>query len=178
MHIFSFWPRIIYFYYYFYYYYYHSDINYVSDWCAANSMKLNIIETRVVSYTRKTNFLNYEHPFCHATITRTSSIKDLGGFFDSKLHFHSHVDYLLSECMKLLWSLCSILYRFSSLGCQYFTLVRSRLEYASVVWNSITSTDANKLERIQQKFSSVCFYFFFPACSINLHFCLFLWGGT
>jgi hypothetical protein len=28
-------------------------------------------------------------------------------------------------------------------------LVRSKLEDASVVWNSITSTDANKLERIQ-----------------------------
>jgi hypothetical protein len=36
------------------------------------------------------------------------------------------------------------------------------LEYASVVWNSISSTDANKLERIQQKFASVCFYRFSP----------------
>jgi hypothetical protein len=36
------------------------------------------------------------------------------------------------------------------------------LEYTSVVWNSVTSTDANKLERIQQKFASVCFYHYFP----------------
>jgi hypothetical protein len=41
------------------------------------------------------------------------------------------------------------------------------LEYASVVWNSVTFTDANKLERIQQKFTSVCFYRFYPHVAYN-----------
>jgi uncharacterized membrane protein len=39
----------------------------------------------------------------------------------------------------------------------YITLVRSKIEYASVDWNSITSPDANKLERIQQRFAALCF---------------------
>jgi hypothetical protein len=46
----------------------------------------------------------------------------------------------------------------------YFTLVWSKLAYATVVWNSITSTDANKLERIQQKCASVSFYRFLYFC--------------
>ncbi|PNF39610.1 hypothetical protein B7P43_G10540 [Cryptotermes secundus] len=133
-------------------------------------MKLNIAKTRVVSYTRNTNFLSYEYQLCHAIITRTSSIKDLGVFFDSKLHFHTHVNYIFSECLKLLGLIRSNTYRFSSLESLYvlyFTLIRSKLEYASVVWNSITSTDANKLERIQQKFASICFYRFLPHISYN-----------
>jgi hypothetical protein len=46
--------------------------------------------------------------------------------------------------------------------CTSITLVRSKLEYVSVVWNSITSSDDNKLERIQQKFAALCFSSFFP----------------
>jgi hypothetical protein len=40
------------------------------------------------------------------------------------------------------------------------------LEYASVAWNFITSTDANKLERTQQ-FTSVCFYRFLTHVPYN-----------
>jgi hypothetical protein len=39
----------------------------------------------------------------------------------------------------------------------YFLLVTPKLDYASVVWNSITSTDAKKLERIQRKFVALCY---------------------
>jgi hypothetical protein len=72
-------------------------------------------------------------------ITPTSSIKDLVVFFDSKLHFHNNVDYVFSECIKMLGLIRSITYRFSSLECLYviyFTLVRPRLENVSVVWKS------------------------------------------
>jgi hypothetical protein len=49
----------------------------------------------------------------------------------------------------------------------YVTLVRSELEYTSVVWYTITSTDSNMLERIQQRFSALSFNRFFP----QVHYC-------
>jgi hypothetical protein len=69
---------------------------------------VSIAKTNIVSYTRKTNFLSDEYQLCHATITRTSSIEDLGVFFDSKSHFHSHVDYVFYECIKILGLIRSI----------------------------------------------------------------------
>jgi hypothetical protein len=97
--------------------------------------------------------------------TRTDSIKDLGVFIDSELHFHNHVDYIFCQCIKLLGLVRAITFPFSSLGslCMlYCTLIRSKLEYASVVWNSLTTTDANKLERIQRKFAALCYNRFLP----------------
>jgi hypothetical protein len=85
-------------------------------------------------------------------------------YIDAKLHFHDHVNHIFSDCIKLLGLIRSITLHFSSLECMlrlYITLVRSKIEYASVVWNLITSTDANKLERIQQRFVTLCFKRFF-----------------
>jgi hypothetical protein len=48
--------------------------------------------------------------------TRTDSIKDLGVFIDSKLHFHNHVDYIFSQCIKLLGLVRAITFPFSSIG--------------------------------------------------------------
>jgi hypothetical protein len=50
----------------------------------------------------------------------------------------------------------------SRMYAQIVHCVRSKLQYASAAWTSITSTDANKLERIQQRFAALCFNRFFP----------------
>jgi hypothetical protein len=68
------------------------------------------------------------------------------------------------QCMKMLDLVHSVTFSFSFPKCiyiLYLTLVRSKLKFSSV-WNVISSTGNNKLERIQQKFSVLCFNFFFP----------------
>jgi hypothetical protein len=49
----------------------------------------------------------------------------------------------------------------------YSSLVWSKLEYAWIVWNSITSTDSAKLEMIQRKFAALCYTRFFSNASTS-----------
>jgi hypothetical protein len=128
-------------------------------------MKLNISKTRVISFSRKTTTLFFQYKLCHSSITRTDFIRDLGVFIDSKLHFHNHIDYIFSQCIKLLGLVQATTFPFYSIGPLYIlycTLIRSKFEYASFVWNSVTTTDANKVERIQQKFAALCYNRFLP----------------
>ena len=85
--------------------------------------------------------------------------------------FHNHVDYIFSQTIRLLGLIRSVTFSFSSLQSLlmlYCTLVTPKLEYASVAWNSITSTDTSKLERIQRKFISLCHRRFIQSLTVQL----------
>jgi hypothetical protein len=108
----------------------------------------------------RNHYLSSRYKLGDSCISRTNCVKDLGVFIESKLYCHSHVDYILSQSIKLLGQIRNITFSFSTLDnllILYFSLVRPKLECASVVWNSITSTDAKKLERIQRKFVALCY---------------------
>ncbi|PNF24361.1 hypothetical protein B7P43_G11030 [Cryptotermes secundus] len=127
-------------------------------------MKPNLSNIRIISFTRKTTALNFPYRLGNSVLLRADCIKDLGVYFDSKLYFHQHVNYLFLHALKLLGLIRNITFSFStldSLMTLYSALVRSKLEYASVVWNSVTNTDSNKLERIQRKFAALCHNRFF-----------------
>jgi hypothetical protein len=77
---------------------------------------------------------------------------------DSKLHFHYHVGRILSQCIKLLgldslYVLCPALVT-SKFQCTY--------DCTTVVRNSFTTADVNKLDRIQQKFAALSYDRFLP----------------
>jgi len=81
-----------------------------------------------------------------------------------KFHIHVYVDYIFSQSTKIMGLVLSITYSsptLDSLLILYLTLVRTKFEYASTVWTSITSTDAKMLEIIQQKFIALCQYHLF-----------------
>jgi hypothetical protein len=122
--------------------------------------EINIQETNIIPFTRETISNHFDHDLGKAVITRTDCVKDLGLWLDNKLYLHHHVNYIFSVASNLLGLIKFIMYNVSSLDSLlvlYISLVRSKLEYASIAWNNLTTTDSNKLQSIQKKFAHLCY---------------------
>jgi hypothetical protein len=114
-------------------------------------MKLNISISSVIAFTKETNFLHYAYIMCDSSRTHNDTIKNLGVQPDSKLHFHTHIDYSFSQSIWMLDLIQNIIYSFPTLESiltLYLTPVRPKFEYASAVKNSMSS-NTKKLEHIQ-----------------------------
>lgn len=72
-------------------------------------------------------------------LSRTNIINDLGVNFDSKLSFKYHVHQLINKSLMklgLIKCMCSDFNDASALNILYYSLVRSKFEYASFVWHT------------------------------------------
>ena len=77
------------------------------------------------------------------------------------MFFHSHVNSIFSDSLKKLGLIRITNSTIETLLALYQVLVRPKLKYGSVVWNSITQKDCKKLESIQKKFCILCHNRFF-----------------
>jgi len=57
-----------------------SDINLIKGCYAANLIKLSVSRTRLVTFTRKTEFLYHVYKIRHSCLTGTHTIRDLGSW--------------------------------------------------------------------------------------------------
>jgi hypothetical protein len=57
-----------------------SDIDSICGQPAASCVKFNDDKTKVITFARKINAINYNYQLCDECVTRTVSIKDLGVF--------------------------------------------------------------------------------------------------
>lgn len=133
-----------------------SDFDGVSAWCRDNNMLLNIDKCKIITFTKKKSNIIY-HPYAtnSGVLDRVDQIKDLGVLFDSSLNFNLHIDVITCRALKL----CGFIKRQTKdftnvigIFTLYHSLVRSILEYCSIIWNPYTILHSEKIERVQRKF--------------------------
>jgi hypothetical protein len=118
-------------------------------------MKLIVKKTKVPSFCRKTNRHGFDFRLVASSVTRTECARESGSAYKNKVLFSptGRYNFLSGYGTVGVNSDCDFRLFFIAQSSDA-TLHFSRLECASVAWNSINS-DTRKLGTIQQKFLSL-----------------------
>lgn len=131
------------------------DISALANWCQTNRLPLNIRKCKVMSFTRRTHPITAYYHIEGEEVERVTEFKDLGLYLDTTLSFKKHFAitysnaYAMLGFMKRICSKMTNPYAFKSVYCAF---IRSKLEYACIVWSPFYNVDSNKIESIQKQF--------------------------
>ena len=131
------------------------DLKAFSAFTSRCNLNINSDKCAVITFTKCSNPIAFQYELDAKAIARVTSIKDLGVQLDAGLTFNDHVNTIVSEGLTLY----AVIKRFGSeldepytIKALYVSLVRSKMEFASVVWRPMYSVYINKLEAVQKKF--------------------------
>lgn len=131
------------------------DVDAVFQWSHDNRMEFNTSKCYAMSFGRKWHPITYVYKLDNNSVTRTTTMKDLGVTFDRKLTFHGHMAALAKESFRRLGFVLRNSHDFHDphvIRLIFGALVRSKLESAMCVWNPHESTYALLLEKVQKAF--------------------------
>ena len=128
-------------------------------WCEDNSMDVNVSKCNQISFFRSLNPLIFQYSIGNENLKICNEVRDLGILFDTKLSFNSHIQMITSKALKTLGYINRLSRELSvgSFKMLYCALMRSILEYGSVVWNPQYGFLIYSLERVQNKFFVIPF---------------------
>ena len=135
--------------------YLQKDFNSVVQWCKINGMELHSSKCHHIKFSRKTNVVATQYSLQGEKLSEVKIIKDLGVILDSKLTFQSQIDGRIAKATKMLSFILrnSKLFKHSKTKIVlYNSLVRSQLEYCSIIWRPHYATHSLRLERVQKRF--------------------------
>lgn len=143
-------------------------------WCVVNRLQLNLKKCHVLSFVRSFYPILFNYVLCDSSVERVSHIIDLGVHFSCDLSFRRHIESVILKGRAMLGFILrqsSEFHIMESFITLYVSLVRSQLEYASIIWSPFSADGSangavQRLEHIQYKFLKFLFVKLFPHCIV------------
>lgn len=132
-----------------------NDLNILLDWCSINKLPLNIDKCKIISFTRSRDPFIVSYNISLSPLSRVHDISDLGVIFDSALTFNKHLLHTVRKASMILGFItrnCKDFTNPAVFKTLYTSLVRSKLEYNTVVWSPYLNYQSQCLDNIQNRF--------------------------
>ena len=135
-------------------------LDYIQDWCDKWGFRISIAKTKFILFHRGRNkslkLLLDGHP-----LEKVQDVKFLGMVFDQSLSWNKHIEYINNRCQKRI-NILKLLTG-SKWGTDketmvllYKNLIRSIIDYGSIVYQSACKTTLKKLDVIQSQALRLC----------------------
>lgn len=132
-----------------------SDINNLLSWCETNRLFFNESKCAVLTINRSQEFSNAIYTMKDHIIERKEEIRDLGVIVDSRLQFYSHIEHIIVGARIMMGYIKKISLETFTMATRkllYTSYVRSKLEFASPIWDPHQQTYQDDIESIQKNF--------------------------
>ena len=124
-------------------------------------MEFKVKKFKLIHITNRKTPIHSDLHLNNNILELTSEFRDLGLVTVCNLSWSTHIDKISNKDKKILGLIkrtCKGFQDVSTLRTLYLALVRSQLEYCSVVWSPHTSRNISKLERIQRRATIVSLF--------------------
>lgn len=132
-----------------------ADVTRLFNWCNENGLELNINKCKIMRFFRKKQRIIFDYKIDTEHLENLQTVKDLGVHFDPVLSFKDHYNFIVNRALKLLGFMKRSLSEFDNVRCFkdiFCSLVRSILEYATIIWSPYYKCHKDLIEKVQQKF--------------------------
>ena len=130
------------------------ELNKLFQWSCNWGMKLNSKKCEVSRVARIRSIYDRDFYLAGIKLDRVDVEKDLGILVSHNLSLNNHVNVISSKAQKMLHVLyrtCKDIDDIRTKKLLYIARVRSRFEYANVVWSPHTKRNINNLEQVQRR---------------------------
>lgn len=122
--------------------------------CAKNRLPFDPKKTKSIVLSREREVLYFLYNLRGSPVLRVPFINDLGTSIDSSLSFINNAPLTINTALRVLGMISRLCRQFSTPVCLlhlFKTLARSRLEFGSITWNSLTLSQAVAIENMQKR---------------------------
>ena len=114
-------------------------------------MTLNVKKCKLMRITQNKQPFRSSFTLNGSVLEEVYEFRDLGLLTNHHLSWNYHVDAITSKANRILGLIGRTCRGWKDTENLYCTLVRSQVEYGSVVWSPYTARNIDKLERIQRR---------------------------
>lgn len=131
------------------------DITEIYRWATLNNLQLNIKKCNIFSFYRIRNVFMHDYTIGEDVLLRPDVISDLGVIFDTKISFNPHINSLIAKARSRMGFVIRSSRQFKdpyTLKALYCSLIRSVLEYGSIIWSPSYAIHIKRIESVQKRF--------------------------